>query len=144
MTTEVAKFDPSTYVDKVRDKIKQSLVDVIPDEQWDAMLRAEIAAFFKPSPSHSPATHSHYGVLPSERPSEFHRIVTGVLEEEVKKRARAVLDGPDWQSYWDGTRQRVGEEIGRIARENGHLILAKWLEAAIAQVIDHVRFSPHG
>ena len=32
-TTEVAKFDPTTYVDKVRDKIKQSLVDVIPDEQ---------------------------------------------------------------------------------------------------------------
>ena len=33
-TTEVAKFDPATYVDKVRDKIKQSLVDIIPDEQW--------------------------------------------------------------------------------------------------------------
>ena len=26
MTTEVAKFDPTTYVDKVRDKIKQSLI----------------------------------------------------------------------------------------------------------------------
>lgn len=25
MSTEVTKFDPATYVDKVRDKIKQSL-----------------------------------------------------------------------------------------------------------------------
>ena len=139
MTTEVAKFDPSTYVDKVRDKIKQSLIDVIPDEQWDAMLRAEIDGFFK-----SKIISVGYSGERREQPSEFNRIVMSVLEEEVKKRARAVLDGPDWQSYWDGTRQRVGEEIARIARENGHLILAKWLEAAIAQVIDHVRFSPRG
>ena len=39
--TEVTKFDPASYVDKVRDKIKQSLIDVIPDDQWNAMLRSD-------------------------------------------------------------------------------------------------------
>ncbi len=36
---------------------------------------------------------------------------------------------------------RAGEEIARLARENGAMILVKWLESAIAQVIDGIRFS---
>lgn len=131
---EITKFDPAAYVDKVRDKIKQSLVDVIPDDQWNAMLRAEIEGFFKSK------TFLHYGEQ-KEQPSEFRRIVLGVLEEEVKKRVRDMLAGPDWASYWDGTRQQAGEEIARLARENGAMILAKWLESAIAQVIDGIRFN---
>lgn len=134
MSNEVTKFDPTTYVEKVRDKIKQSLIDVIPDEQWNAMLKAEIEGFFK-----SKTTSSHYGEQ-RELPSEFRRIVLGVLEEEVKRRVREMLAGPDWQSYWDGNKQKAGEEIARLARENGAAIVAKWLEAAIGQVISSIQF----
>lgn len=135
--TEVAKFNPTTYVDKVRDKIKQSLIDVIPDEQWDAMLRSEIEGFFK-----SKVVSGGYAVGDKrEQPSEFRRIVLGVLEEEVKKRTREMLSGPDWAAYWNGNNMQAGEEIARIARENGAAILAKWLEAAIAQVISSLRFN---
>ena len=133
MTNEVAKFDPSTYVDKVRDKIKQSLVDVIPDDQWNAMLRAEIETFFKTK------TTSQYGEQ-REQPSEFRRIVMRVIEDETKRRIGDMLAGPEWSSYWDGTQQQAGKEIARIARENGAAILAKWLESAIGQVISSIRF----
>ena len=136
MSTEVAKFDPATYVDKVRDKIKQSLIDIIPDEQWNAMLAAEISSFFKEQ------------VVPGNgyretaaKPSEFRRIVLMVLEEETKKRVRDMLASPEWSNYWDGNRQKAGEEIARIAQENGAAILAKWLEAAIGQVISGFRFN---
>ena len=134
--TEVAKFDPATYVDKVRDKIKQSLIDIIPDEQWNAMLAAEISSFFKeqvvPSNGYRDTT---------TKPSEFRRIVLAVLEEETKKRVRDMLASPEWSSYWDGNKQKAGEEIARIAQENGAAILAKWLEAAIGQVISGIRFN---
>ena len=52
-----------------------------------------------------------------------------------------MLNGADWTSYWDGTKHQAGEEIARIARENGAAILAKWLEAAIGQVIASIRFN---
>jgi hypothetical protein len=136
MSTEVTKFDPSTYVDKVRDKIKQSLVDVIPDEQWNTMLKAEISAFFENKRERS-AYSSEY----REIPSEFRRIVAVVVEEETKRRVCEMLSGTDWSSYWDGTKQQAGEEIARIARENGAAILAKWLESAIGQVIAGIRFN---
>ena len=133
-TTEVAKFDPATYVDKVRDKIKQSLIDVIPDDQWNVMLKSEIETFFKSK------TFLHYGEQ-KEQPSEFRRIVMNVIEEETKRRIRQMLTSPEWSSYWDGTKQQAGEEIARIARENGAAILAKWLEAAIGQVISGIQFN---
>jgi hypothetical protein len=132
--SEVTKFDPTSYVDKVREKIKQSLIDVIPDDQWNAMLRAEIGAFFENRVT------SNYGQQTTHS-SEFRRIVTGVIEEETKRRIREMLSGPDWASYWDGTKQQAGEEIARLARENGAAILAKWLESAITQVISSIRFN---
>lgn len=135
-TTEVAKFDPSTYVDKVRDKIKQSLVDVIPDEQWNTMLKAEISAFFE-----SRRERNHYSNEMREIPSEFRRIVLNVIEEEVKRRVRDMLNGPDWTAYWDGNKLEAGEQIAKLARENGAFILAKWLEGAIAQVIEGIRMA---
>ena len=135
-TTEVAKFDPATYVDKVRDKIKQSLVDVIPDEQWNVMLKAEISSFFE-----SKTATDRWSNEAKTKPSEFRRLVSVVLEEETKARIRAMLNGPDWTSYWDGTRQQAGEEIAKLARDNGAAILAKWLESAISQVISSIRFN---
>ena len=132
---EITKFDPSTYVDKVRDKIKQSLIDTIPDEQWNAMLRAEISSFFE-----TKTDHDRYSGAPSKRPSEFHRIVQTVLEEETKKHVREMLNSPEWKMYWDGTKQQAGEEIARLVRENGAAIMAKWLEAAVGQVISNIQF----
>ena len=136
MSTEVAKFDPATYVDKVRDKIKQSLIDIIPDEQWNTMLAAEISSFFKEQVVPGNGYHSA-----TTKPSEFQRIVLVVLEEETKRCIRDMLASPEWSSYWDGNKQKAGEEIARLARENGAMILAKWLEAAIGQVIDGIRFN---
>lgn len=134
MTTEVTKFDPTSYVDKIRDKIKQSLVDVIPDEQWNQMLRAEIAGFFENS-----TVRNAYGAEVS-RPSEFRRIVQMVLEEETKRRVRDILAGPAWETYWNGTERQVGEEVGRIARENGPAIMSQWFATMIGQMIESIRF----
>src|SRR3990172_11233815 len=122
-TTEVTKFDPATYVDKVRDKIKQSLIDVIPDEQWNTMLKAEISGFFEHR-----TERDRWGGNETTIKSEFHKIVRTVIEEETKKRVRELLNSPEWTSYWDGTKKQAGEEIARIARENGAMIFSKWLE----------------
>jgi hypothetical protein len=131
--TEVTKFDPNSYVDKIREKIKQSLVDVIPDDQWNTMLRAEIASFFEVK------KHGYHDGSP--KPSEFQRIVSMAVEEETKKRVLAMLNSSEWTGYWEGNKMRAGEEVARIVRENGAAIMAKWMESAIAQIIDRMRFS---
>lgn len=52
----IAKFDPSSYVEATRARVKSALVELIPDEQWNAMLKQQIDAFLKPSVERCRAT----------------------------------------------------------------------------------------
>jgi hypothetical protein len=42
------KFNPQNLMDSVREKIKMSFVGLIPDEEWDKLVKREIDAFFEP------------------------------------------------------------------------------------------------
>ena len=46
MDNTVEKFDPSTLMQGVKDRIKSTFVSLIPDDQWDSMVQKEIDAFF--------------------------------------------------------------------------------------------------
>lgn len=46
MSTQIEKFDPSTLMNGVRDRIKATFVSLIPDEQWEQLVRKEADSFF--------------------------------------------------------------------------------------------------
>lgn len=48
MTEQLEKFDPSTLMQGVKDRIKATFVSLIPDPQWDQIVQKEIDAFFAP------------------------------------------------------------------------------------------------
>jgi hypothetical protein len=43
---EVSKFDPSKLMDGVRERIKATFVGLIPDEEWEILVKKEVDAFF--------------------------------------------------------------------------------------------------
>lgn len=43
---QVEKFDPSTLMQGVKDRIKATFISLIPDDQWDVMVKKEIDSFF--------------------------------------------------------------------------------------------------
>lgn len=53
MAEEIEKFDPSKLMQGVKDRIKATFVSLIPDEQWDQMVKKEIDAFFDPSTTYA-------------------------------------------------------------------------------------------
>lgn len=44
--TAIEKFDPSKLMDGVRDRIKATFVSMIPDAQWEQLVKAECDKFF--------------------------------------------------------------------------------------------------
>lgn len=46
MESQLEKFDPSTLMQGVKDRIKSTFVSLIPDAQWDSMVQKEIDSFF--------------------------------------------------------------------------------------------------
>ena len=45
--TQVQKFDPATLMQGVKDRIKATFVSLIPEEQWEEMVKKEVDKFFR-------------------------------------------------------------------------------------------------
>ena len=47
--SEVSKNQkPMDFVGKLKERIKEQFLDVVPDEEWDRLIKSEIESFFKP------------------------------------------------------------------------------------------------
>ena len=46
MSNEVEKFDPSKLMQGVKDRIKSTFVSLIPDAEWEGLVKKEIDNFF--------------------------------------------------------------------------------------------------
>lgn len=90
METEVLKFDANEAMKRVKEKIKDSFVSLIPDDQWNGMVKTEIDQYFAKA-------QEGYG----ERgySSSFTKDVHSVLSEEVKGRVKKYLDD-NFNSVW--------------------------------------------
>jgi hypothetical protein len=126
MADEIAKFDPSAYVTAIRDKVKNALVDMIPDEQWNAMLQREIEAFARPS------TTDQWG---NRKEGDLYRL----MREEITEYVKSMLRAPEWQEQWVGVHRRVSEEISKIITEHGASIINVWLGQAIQAFVDSLQ-----
>lgn len=127
----VVKFDPTAYVEAIRNKIKDALVGMIPDEQWNAMLEQQIKAFTQPKVDGS-------GYHQRTVPSELDSIINRILTEEVTKRVREMLLSPEWQPRWAGIFRIAGEAVGKVAAENGAAIINAWLAQAVQDFVSRI------
>lgn len=82
---EIIPFDPTQAMQSIKDKIKSAFVELIPDEQWHAMVKAEVDSFFNDTEEKS---RSSYGGNSKIIPSVFKQVV----REELKKMAREKLE----------------------------------------------------
>ena len=97
--SEIQKFDPNSLMQGVRDKIKSSFVDLIPDEQWNQMVQKEIDDFFQPK-----STNNY-----NEYKSNFQILIRNVLNEDAKQRLIDILNSPEYQENWnyDGNGNKI-------------------------------------
>lgn len=131
MSNEIVTFDTSAYVDKLREKIKQSMLDVIPDEQWNALAKTELEKFFKPK---------RVAYSGDTTPSEFEIVVKKVVEEHTMKFVRELLTRPEWASKWDAELQAPGlaEQIGKLMEQHGPKILNAWIGQAFGGIVSDI------
>lgn len=118
MSSNIEKFDPSTLMQGVKDRIKATFVSLIPDEQWDQMVQLEVDKFFREEID----IKSNYN---STRYSSFELLVNQSLEEECKKRLHEYMSGPEFESKWNGYgKATASESIKKAMIDNSGEILA--------------------
>lgn len=99
--TSVQPFDVTSHI---RNKVRETIIEAIPDGQMDAMIQSEFEAFFK--------AKTGYG---REAPSEFSRIVSSELDSFMRKSIGEWLDSNFKREWNDGIQRMVGETVAELA-----------------------------
>ena len=122
----VAPYDPEKLMDTVKARIRSEFVSIIPDDAWKAMVKKTVDKFFE--------RERGYG---DERPSEFDRLVSNLIHEEIRKRMMEYFQGPEWQGRMDSVtgKARMSEAIEKILKENASEIVARVLGNAMQSAL---------
>lgn len=130
-----ALFDSSAAVNAIRDRIRGAMLDIIPDEQWDALIKAEMHAFMNDT-----VEQRAYGES-ATRLAGFKRIVRELLEEDAKKRLTALLTSSEWTGQWMGGDQQTSEAVKKYITANAGEILNAWVGVAVQRVIQQMQYT---
>ena len=103
MSTEIQEFDLTTAI---RNRVRGVIIDAIPDEQVDEMIRAEFQGFFK-------ERKVNYGR--DVAPSRFAELIKKHIEALLNEKIREWLD-KNFDQVWsdDDCELLVGEMVGEF------------------------------
>jgi hypothetical protein len=140
---QVQKFDPSTLMQGVKDRIKATFVSLIPDDQWDGMVKKEIDAFFDTASGSSIESITveikDYGYGTERRTwqtmkfsgkmSPFRQLVwTLCYEESIKALKKYISEEYFTNVYVDG-RTELHENMKAIIAETAPLAVTNFMQA---------------
>ncbi len=125
---EIQKFDPSTLMDGVRQRIKATFVSLIPEEHWEQLCQKEIDTFFQIRDQYS--SNRTYK-------SHFQEVCKEVLTEISKEKIVEYLKEYD-STVWtiDGLQasDKLKELIIKMAPEIFAATFANMFQNAIGQM----------
>ena len=128
-------FDPNAAVEAIRNKIRRAILDVIPQDQWDAMIRAEMHAFMNDTTTRDQWGHTKH------TEARIRVIARELLEADARKRVNALLSSPEWSAKWDTTGDtEASDAVKAYLEENAGKILNKWVGTAIQQVVNQIAY----
>lgn len=130
---QIEKFDPSTLMQGVKDRIKSTFVSLIPDEQWEQMVKAEVDGFF---------TKKDIGYSSSKQyASNFELLVRDEINKEAKKRLVEYLSSPEFQVMWDTNGLPIAsEEVKKMFIDNSGAILANMFAGMFANAFQQMKY----
>lgn len=128
--SNIEKFDPSKLMDGVKDRIKATFVSLIPDDQWEIMVKKEIDEFFR-----------EYNSGTQKRSSDFQKLVFEALETKVKETIAKVFGEYTAGGYWATNERIVNEKIQNLISEHSGLILSSILGQHIETFLQQLRNS---
>lgn len=107
MAAEIAY--PATTADLLRERVRKVLLDAVPDEALDTMLKAEWKAFFDPI--------RQYGGGPLGRPSPFQQLVAAEIRSQLEAVVKQAIASEIQQQYSPerGRNEIVGDIVKKMA-----------------------------
>lgn len=129
MNNQIEKFDPSSLMQGVKDRIKATFVSLIPDDQWEKLCEKEVHSFFEDRKE----TYSH-----REYKSDFQMTCRTVLNEIAKEKITEALKSYD-SSIWNNNQLVINEELKKVLIANASEILISMIGSQVQAVINNMK-----
>jgi hypothetical protein len=124
---DIKSFDPNDALKAVKERIKDSFVSLIPDDQWEDMIKKEITGYFAETPNN----HQYGYNTQASSTSSFRKDVHALVSEETKTRTKAYLT-ENFQQVWDSNGQpRCNLAVEDIITKNAGKILSDMIGNSI-------------
>lgn len=122
MSALPAKFDITQHL---RDKVREVLINSIPEDNMDAMLQAEIKAYFHGAQEYGRTQRSSFSVQ-----------VEGMLQEIVQEKVRVWLD-TNFEVVWgqEGTQKLMGEVVAELIP----VVQQKYMADMVSRILGEIR-----
>lgn len=128
---EIKQFNPNDIMQGVKDRIKATFVDMIPDEQWESMIKKECDDFLNGRPNNS------WGSNNGRYFPEFKKIVENELQEECKRRMKEYLSSKDFETTWVAYGEPVCcKAVEKIIIENSGSMLINMFGGIFSSMLD--------
>mgnify|MGYP001613329627 CR=1 len=105
-----------TFEDSVKAKLKGIVADMIPEDRWDAIVRATVADFEK---------------------NDLPKLVKAELTEQYKAAISAEFSKPEWSGTWTDAQMQASAKVQEILVASAPLILASMIGAGSQQVMQN-------
>ncbi len=94
---------PKDFNDKIKQHLQDAIIQLIPSEKWDEMIKAQVDNFIK---------------------SDLPRLVNELARDKFKSIIKHELDSPKWNATYNKQGQRVASEaVVDLLKNNGNEIL---------------------
>lgn len=132
---EVAKFDMNDVKKRMVDQIRATFLMLMPDEAFNALIDAEVSAFFKtPESQHwqnNPRQLTPFQVLVRQ---EMETMFRDVLKKELAK--------PEWSNfvgYDEHNQPKLGAELLKMMQGMAPKLVEAMFQGTVYNVIEKIR-----
>lgn len=108
MGEEIEKINTESLADKVKDRIRAAFVELIPEEQWKAMVSREIDGFV--NDKRDRWGNIQHAALP--------KIINEALTAYARDRVKKALESPHWEGLASADEAKVNAAIEKLIQDN--------------------------
>ena len=130
MSEQIEKFDPAKLMDGVRDRIKATFVSLIPDDQWERLVKKEIDDFFMERVNQSSYHNHNYSYFGEMVRKELVLLTT----EKVRKLVIEKYVSSGWDNDGPILSEALQEELEKAAPKMLKTIFAQLLRDTMNQM----------
>jgi len=124
MSNEIEKYNPTSIMKSVTDKIKVTFAELIPDAEWENLVKKQVTLFFEDKTD-------RYGTVTQ---SEFTKMCQELIREVARDHIKTHMEKTYKRSF-DKNNNQIDEAVKEMVMNNASKMFTNMMSQAASQAV---------